>query len=612
MPREDTMAAPPRPRYEARETPRRRSTHNPSVSRTQRSWTNNGVHYNVNTTSYAAPNFSFGTTAERPSAPYRSFTTPSRPSNQTRSSSFGGIVGGGGGLLGAAFDLLEDAVKMRQQQNEGLGERHRRGSERRSAYVEDSDEDVYDDLGYEDFEEDPEPSRSMFTRLKDRLLETKPRPRPRPHSREPSPIRRPRVEHRRSSTRSENRRFSEAPQHPTRGASFAGDQQPKPPHSDRRSNRPRDTNNALIEELESVISIEQSSVEYCKARLEQAENHSTATADYVWDLEKDLEKHKTALKDATHRLNAVRNRGDAEAEEEWSQRRRHRSSHSPRPSVRRGLSTEDCLDDLFRGFAAGPSFRRTQTNPIFRSFEEIRGFNSFSGWAPGTGFAVDPTEEIFDRINANFFGGDPFRRFSADPFPSSDRKRTRYTNGGPSFAQSPPFMFFSDSPRSTPPANLLQPDEALVLYKAYNERWASLSPTDLNIAYPSRGLDAAALSARDCIWAPSVTSSIATWSNETVMQANTQAFFLGAVGLAPRYSEAPGSRKIEMGFDKRRASAAQIKDLTDLLKKEKVRWHSDRLGRRNGGTPGPNETLQKDERARAVFHAVCGLMESTQ
>ena len=95
------------------------------------------------------------------------------------------------------------------------------------------------------------------------------------------------------------------------------------------------------------------------------------------------------------------------------------------------------------------------------------------------------------------------------------------------------------------------------------------------------------------------------------MQANAQAFFLGVVGLSPYYTEAGGAGRVQMGFSKARATPAQVRDLVDMLKKEKVRWHSDRLGRRNGGTmAGPNEALQRDEKARAVFHAVCELMEA--
>ncbi|KAI7113910.1 hypothetical protein KC352_g34840 [Hortaea werneckii] len=94
------------------------------------------------------------------------------------------------------------------------------------------------------------------------------------------------------------------------------------------------------------------------------------------------------------------------------------------------------------------------------------------------------------------------------------------------------------------------------------------------------------------------------------MQANAQAFFLNVVGLTPQYSEAPGSGQVQMGYEKAKATATQKDQLVAILKKEKMRWHSDKLGRRNNGRPGANEALQNDARARAVFHAVCALMET--
>ena len=94
------------------------------------------------------------------------------------------------------------------------------------------------------------------------------------------------------------------------------------------------------------------------------------------------------------------------------------------------------------------------------------------------------------------------------------------------------------------------------------------------------------------------------------MQANAQAFFLNVVGLTPQYSEAPGSGQVQMGYEKAKATATQKEQLVAILKKEKMRWHSDKLGRRNNGRLGANEALQNDARARAVFHAVCALMET--
>jgi hypothetical protein len=90
------------------------------------------------------------------------------------------------------------------------------------------------------------------------------------------------------------------------------------------------------------------------------------------------------------------------------------------------------------------------------------------------------------------------------------------------------------------------------------------------------------------------------------MQANTALFFVLALGFRPIVSDS-GS----VTFDRASTAEADVRGLIGVLKKEKMRWHSDRLGRRNedviGG--GVNEVLQRDERARAVFHGVCELME---
>lgn len=90
------------------------------------------------------------------------------------------------------------------------------------------------------------------------------------------------------------------------------------------------------------------------------------------------------------------------------------------------------------------------------------------------------------------------------------------------------------------------------------------------------------------------------------MQANTALFFIIALGLKPIISDSG-----IVTFNRATTPEADVRGLLSVLKKEKMRWHSDRLGRRNeeivGG--GVNEALQRDERARAVFHGVCALME---
>lgn len=270
------------------------------------------------------------------------------------------------------------------------------------------------------------------------------------------------------------------------------------------------------------------------------------------------------------------------------------------------------MDPFARAFAA---------DPIFQSFFQMGSSNGGVYMSTGSdplspGIGTSPFA-AFDPIFQSF-GGPSARSYSASTprasftFNGRPNARPRMpSQTGPQFAQ-PSFAPVNTAPPS-PPAALLRPDEAKRLFATYNQQWNSLAPTDPNIPYPARGHRASALAARDSIWAPTVESHVSTWSEETIMQANAQAFFLGGVGLSPRYTEAPGTGKIGMGYNKARATLAQTKELVDILKKEKIRWHSDRLGRRNGaGWSGPNEALQTDERARAVFHAVCELMEVAQ
>ncbi|KAF2860449.1 hypothetical protein K470DRAFT_264449 [Piedraia hortae CBS 480.64] len=134
------------------------------------------------------------------------------------------------------------------------------------------------------------------------------------------------------------------------------------------------------------------------------------------------------------------------------------------------------------------------------------------------------------------------------------------------------------------------------LFKAYEAAWSNLPPNSSVIPYPTYNLHASPL--REASYLNP------TWSTETVIKANTQAFFLRAVGLRPRYRDL-GRGRVELGFYHGDGDA--MGKLGKLLKKEVLRWHSDRLGRREGG-----ENLVKDEIARAVFHAVVELKESLE
>lgn len=330
--------------------------------------------------------------------------------------------------------------------------------------------------------------------------------------------------------------------------------------------------------------------------------------------------------------------------EETPRPRAHQRRHTERRQFSaRGAGDEDLFDkDAFAAFR-----QRRNTEPLHRIFEHLNraadghftstrlpggGFHfraSFGGAGAGGGptlhRAFDDHEDIFRAFFENLPPGFDFPEHPFFPF--AERSAHVPPGGGAAGArgqQQQQYKSARNAPTPTaprmsrpppPPANLLTPDEARRWFQTYTDRWTALTPTDPNIPFPARGLAASALAARDSLHAPGLATPVAAWSEEAVLQANVQAFFLGAVGLAPRYTEHPASRKVVMGLeggDGGAATAAQRKALLEVLKKEKVRWHSDRLGRRNGGGDGVNEALQKDERARAVFHAVCELMERVQ
>lgn len=578
-------------------------------TRSSRSWTDsNGVHYKVDSTSWSGPGISFGAMTGSASGgnPLRSFTAPSaRPRS---------------GLFGNAFGLLDDLLSIQQQRHQdtfvtSMGQ----GQPRRVRIDEESDTDDEDDLAYEDERSrTSRPNKGMFSRLKDRLLDGKQRPRrsrdssyerSHSHSRERSPAPRPQDTRRRSTYRTETREptFTQAAPRERAGPEYIEVDYDEEDEDDVPQGH---TNANLVEALESAVESERRAVRACKKRLEQAIRQPGTSSHYLQRLVDELKGHENSLTQAQGNLDEARARQKS-TRPPRPQSYHPRTSQQPQQQPRQAQSRtfEDEFFSPFGGFGSFFSPPGSQhPDPIFRAFEELNSFGPF-----GRGGFGSVHEQMFADVQPE----GSFRYFSSPNGvpPNQQRKRTRYSmpaNGGassgfPSFAAPPP------PPPPQPPVTLLKPDEAKRLFKTYNDRWTALSPSDPNIPFPARGLSASSLHARDTLWAPLCASSISTWSDEDVMKANAQAFFLGTVGLTPEYKETPATGRIEMGFDRAKANPAQVQVLRDMLKKERMRWHSDRLGKRNGGVGGSggvNEELQRDVRARAVFHAVCELMES--
>ena len=383
-------------------------------------------------------------------------------------------------------------------------------------------------------------------------------------------------------------------------------------------------NTELVAALENAVESHRREAKLARRELAQASQQSSGNAQYLQNLAQRIKSHEKARERALRDLKHAR----ADAEEMPRARQSQRRS---RPSVS-SRNTEYFENDPFRNdpFFNDPVFNNfhtsTQQQRLTHPFAaNARGVDSNPLFGPSPFAAFESIFADFERTNRmhhdfhqQFFsmpGASFTASFNAQP---RNARFSTTSNSGPQFQyqqqrpqpQQPRFATFTPQP-STPPATVLKVEEAQQLFVSYNGRWNTVSASDPNVPFPTRGLTPANLSSRNTLWAPLVSSPVEAWSEETVMKANTQAFFLGAVGLRPAYSELAGA-KIELGIDKMSASSAQLQQLVEILKKERVRWHSDRLGKRNGGRAGPNQALQNDERARAVYHGVCELIEAAQ
>ena len=572
---------------------------NPPVNHTWRSWTNNGVHYTMEAASYASPGISFGTMSGTTNSPFSGLFAPFQSAPRSQ----------GSGVLGHAFGLIGDVLSAHQQQRAAQSDARR--SMGRQPYVEDLAYGEDDYTGHDTAGANR--PRSFISKFADRLLSNSQQTQQLAHNQRQSQMRRgstrPNYDRRSSSYRTEVREpfWVGNYEDGIHDSTDSDDEEVDEEYEIRQGRRTQQTSNTddatTVNALANAAEHHRCEAQSCRARLEQAFSHSGTSHEYLASLWTELKGHEKSYESASRNLK----RAKAKMGRNSSQRQAPPPS---RPSQSR-RTTQNQHNNLIPPDDFGTFFQsRRATHPLFAGFDhDSQHFHSFAGTPFGA----------FQHVFNDFGMASPFEDHMQQFFTTSGassgdgpRQHTRFpTSSGPQSQQTQDFTTYSAAPR-TPPANHMRPEEARMLFKAYNERWNSLPTTDPSIPYPCRGLQMAGLSARDSIWANLINSPVSTWSEETVMQANTQAFFLGVVGITPQYTQAPGTGRVLMGFDKSRASVVQLKELVDILKKEKIRWHSDRLGRRNGGMTGPNEALQRDERARAVFHAVCELVEVAQ
>ena len=256
-------------RHHSRHEPHQRATTHgfPPISTERRSWTDNGVHYTMQTTGFSRPGISFGAMSGSASGFGDGFMNPAMRGPPLPFSV-------NHGLLGGAFGLLDGLMSsgpsiMRQQPHQMYAEA---GS---------SSEDDDDDGDHRGFEgEGTDRPRSMFSRFKDKVLENTQRNRQASYSRDPSPTQRPQGSTRQGSYETEirepswTRRQSDPYGHVDHREE---DLRPEKPRKSRNSSTKLDTAKAL----ESAVDHHGKEIRKCKKQLEQASRHPRVSSDHL-------------------------------------------------------------------------------------------------------------------------------------------------------------------------------------------------------------------------------------------------------------------------------------------------------------------------------------------
>ena len=142
----------------------------------------------------------------------------------------------------------------------------------------------------------------------------------------------------------------------------------------------------------------------------------------------------------------------------------------------------------------------------------------------------------------------------------------------------------------------------------YNRAWESLDKRSASIPFPTMFGTASDLANPAYIYSPH-TSYPGSWTLDRLMQANAEAFFQRAMGIRPLYAESRGVLRTLDGLPT--ATDKQLHELGEYLKKERNRWHPDKLLLRGGGPGSPaSNALLTSTATRAVLLAVNDMLDA--
>ena len=589
--------------HSSNRTRRQRDLSNiPGFNHSRRSWTTGGMRVTMETATYASPGFSFRSASDRPNS-FADFE-PSRSSTSRAGGASGGLLGGG--LLGGAINLLSNVANAQSRRTAP------RTQPERVPYVvesDDSDSDITssdEDLAYGSLPRARAAHpKSMLGRVKDRILEHgRQRTNHEPDNYDDTTSARSR-DHRPDRRRAR----PESPEPPRasrqrRSSTLNYDKTPDTSPERRQNDRiPPSSMERDVKTFQRAVESERKQYLDAKHRFQQASQRSVIDPEHIQDLLNQVKIHGALLASAQRKLQVAKE----QLQREKTTSRPQRQQAQRRPSPPREAYYES--DEDVEHFGPWPSHGFGIFTTAARSnipFQEPLG--QTSTFDPLFGFRV------FDRLFTeadSIHGSVNGFHFSTRTAGPSFRRTSSSNAGTPQCANRPRSHYYTAPSQPTPqpqpaapqlPRNPLRATEAARLFASYNSSWNSLSATIPTIPYPTSTLLAPALSDPSTI----PHQSAHTWSAEQIMQANTALFFILALGLKPVIFDAG-----VVTFNLAATPEADVRALLSALKKEKMRWHSDRLGRRNEDIVdgGVNEALQRDERARAVFHGVCALME---
>ncbi|KAL9096530.1 MAG: hypothetical protein Q9165_001527 [Trypethelium subeluteriae] len=138
-------------------------------------------------------------------------------------------------------------------------------------------------------------------------------------------------------------------------------------------------------------------------------------------------------------------------------------------------------------------------------------------------------------------------------------------------------------------------EQAKARLDRYNSRWERLSSTQIPVPFPIPSL-------YDRSKLPMLRGT--GWTDDTAARANIKLFFLQAFGLSLKFRSLNAVIGTYLtGLDEHR-----LTKLIEQLKKERLRWHPDRLGQRHNGHEGINQALVDDGQAKSMLISVNELL----